>query len=132
MRSQYSASSMKWVVTMTVTPLSTNPLICNQNCRLVIGSTPEVGSSRNRTSGSCINAQAMARRCLNPSGNCPDGLNKQDRRHAGGAASYRPPAIPLWLNRRAYRRMHPQNAALRVAIAYHQQNVQSHPASYLL
>ncbi len=46
MRSQYSASSMKWVVTRMVTPLRTSPLMWVQNSRRVRGSTPEVGSSR--------------------------------------------------------------------------------------
>ncbi len=39
-----------------------------QNSRRVIGSTPDVGSSRNSTSGRCISAHASARRCLKPSG----------------------------------------------------------------
>ena len=68
MRSQYSASSMKWVVTITVTPFSTMLLMCSQNSRRVMGSTPDVGSSRNRISGSCISEQASASRCLKPSG----------------------------------------------------------------
>ena len=67
-RSQYSASSMKWVVTMMVTPLRASPLMWVQNSRRVIGSTPEVGSSRNSTGGRCISEQANARRCLWPSG----------------------------------------------------------------
>ena len=54
MRSQYSASSRKCVVTITVTPCSTMALMCDQNSRRVSGSTPEVGSSRNSTAGSCI------------------------------------------------------------------------------
>ena len=37
MRSQYSASSMKWVVTSTVTPRSTMALMCDQNSRRVSG-----------------------------------------------------------------------------------------------
>ena len=35
MRSQYSASSRKWVVTITVTPRSTMALMCDQNSRRV-------------------------------------------------------------------------------------------------
>ena len=66
-RSQYSASSMKCVVTSTVTPASASALIRRQNSRRASGSTPEVGSSRNRMSGSCISAQARASRCLKPS-----------------------------------------------------------------
>src|SRR3569833_775410 len=63
-RSQYSASSMKWVVTSTVTPARASALMRSQNSRRASGSTPEVGSSRNRISGWCISAQAIARRCL--------------------------------------------------------------------
>jgi hypothetical protein len=42
---------MKWVVTITVTPLSTRLLIWLQNSRRLTGSTPEVGSSRNSKGG---------------------------------------------------------------------------------
>ncbi len=45
--------------------------MCDQNSRRVSGSTPEVGSSRNSTAGSCITAQARASRCLKPSGSSP-------------------------------------------------------------
>ena len=71
MRSQYSASSRKCVVTITVTPRSTMALMCDQNSRRVSGSTPEVGSSRKSTAGSCMTAQARASRCLKPSGSSP-------------------------------------------------------------
>ena len=63
-RSQYSASCMKWVVTMTVTPCSARAVIRRQNARRASGSAPLVGSSRNRISGSCNSAAAIARRCL--------------------------------------------------------------------
>ncbi len=56
---------------MTVTPRSTMALICDQKSRRVRGSTPEVGSSRKRTGGSCMIAQARARRCLKPRGSKP-------------------------------------------------------------
>ena len=46
-RSQYSASSMKCVVTITVTPCSASPVIRRQNSRRASGSAPLVGSSRN-------------------------------------------------------------------------------------
>jgi hypothetical protein len=49
-RSQYSASSMKCVVTITVTPCPASALMRDQNSRRASGSTPEVGSSRNRIS----------------------------------------------------------------------------------
>ena len=67
-RSQYSASSMKWLVTRMVTPASASAPMRFQNSRRVSGSTPEVGSSRNRISGACSSAAASARRCLRPSG----------------------------------------------------------------
>ena len=51
---------MKWVVTMIVTPFLERPLMWVQNSRRVMGSTPEVGSSRNSTGGRCISAQASA------------------------------------------------------------------------
>ena len=59
-----SASSIKCVVTSTVTPCVANMLMRCQNSRRVNGSTPEVGSSRKRMAGSCISAQASASRCL--------------------------------------------------------------------
>ena len=64
MRSQYSASSMKWVVTITVTPCSASAVMRRQNSRRASGSAPLVGSSRNRISGSCSSAAAIASRCL--------------------------------------------------------------------
>src|ERR1019366_4839126 len=63
-RSQYSASSMKCVVTMTVTPRSASALMRDQNSRRASGSRPEVGSSRKRISGSWISEQGRARRGL--------------------------------------------------------------------
>ena len=69
MRSQYSASSMKCVVTMTVTPPAAIAVIRRQNSRRASGSAPLVGSSRNRISGSCKTAAAIASRCLYPPGN---------------------------------------------------------------
>ncbi len=48
-RRRYSASSMKCVVTMTATPFSTKLLMCVQNSRRVIGSTPDVGGPSNRS-----------------------------------------------------------------------------------
>ena len=42
-----------------MTPWSANALMCDQNSRaMVTGSTPEVGSSRNSSGGSCSRAQA--------------------------------------------------------------------------
>ena len=67
-RSQYSASSMKWLVTIMVTPSSASTPMRFQNSRRVSGSTPEVGSSRNRILGACSSDAASARRCLRPSG----------------------------------------------------------------
>src|SRR5205814_10234902 len=64
MRSQYSASSMKCVVTTTATPRVVSALMWCQNSRRMSGSTPLVGSSRNSTAGACSVEQASARRCL--------------------------------------------------------------------
>ena len=69
-RSQYSASAMKWVVTITVTPPAASAVMRCQNSRRAKGSAPLVGSSRKRISGRCRRAAAMARRCLNPPGSC--------------------------------------------------------------
>ena len=63
MRSQYSASSMKWVVITMVTPLSASAVMVRQKDRRASGSIPLVGSSRNSTSGSCTSPAAMASRC---------------------------------------------------------------------
>ena len=68
-RSQYSASAMKWVVTITVTPVEASAVILCQNSRRAKGSAPLVGSSRKRISGRWRRAAAMARRCLYPPGN---------------------------------------------------------------
>ena len=59
---------MKWLVTMMVTPASASMPMRFQNSRRVSGSTPEVGSSRNRISGACSSDAASASRCLSPSG----------------------------------------------------------------
>src|ERR1035441_5809093 len=69
--SQYSASSIKCVVTRQVVPPSASAFTRAQNSRRAKGSTPEVGSSRKRMLGSCISAQARARRCLYPRGRLP-------------------------------------------------------------
>ena len=59
------------VVTTTVTCRSARKVMRCQNSRRANGSTPLVGSSRKRISGSCSRAVAMARRCLYPPGNWP-------------------------------------------------------------
>lgn len=86
MRSQYSASS-KWVVTNTDTPWAAMALMCDQNSRRTKGSTPEVGSSKNKVSGACMMAQARARRCLKPKGRVPAsdlaGRQGEDLFHGG-------------------------------------------------
>ena len=64
MRSQYSASSMKWVVMITVVPCAASPVMRLQKERLAGTSMPLVGSSRNRMPGRCSRAQAMDSRCL--------------------------------------------------------------------
>ena len=63
-RSQYSASSMKWLVTMTVTPVSASMPMRAQKSRRVSGSTPDVGSSRNRMSGACSSARGQRKALL--------------------------------------------------------------------
>ena len=62
-RWQNSASSRKCVVMSTVTPRAARSWIKSQNIRREIGSTPLVGSSRNRIGGSCRMAQPSASRC---------------------------------------------------------------------
>ena len=76
-RSQYSASSIKCVVTMTVTPCWARAVIRLQNSRRARGSTPLVGSSRNRVSGSCNRAAAIDKRCLNPPGSWALGESRE-------------------------------------------------------
>ncbi len=69
MRSQRSASFMKWVDRKMVTPRSRDRRIkSSQKPSRATGSTPEVGSSRISTSGSCSTATASDRRCRMPSG----------------------------------------------------------------
>ncbi len=69
MRSQRSASFMKWVVRKIVTPSSRERSISvRQNASRAIGSTPDVGSSRMSMGGSCSTATASCSRCFIPSG----------------------------------------------------------------
>ena len=71
-RSHRSASLMKCVEIKIVTSLSRASLsISCQNASRAAGSTPEVGSSRISTSGSCKIAIASDRRWRTPSGNAP-------------------------------------------------------------
>ncbi len=61
------------------------------------GSTPEVGSSRNRMSGSCISEQASASRCLKPNGSSSvawggDTFQAERLAHAGDFFVLRPTA----------------------------------------
>ena len=70
MRSQRAASFMKWVDTKIVTPRSRDSAASSrQNRSRASGSTPEVGSSRIRISGSWITATASDSRWRTPSGN---------------------------------------------------------------
>ena len=63
MRSQRSASFMKWVVMKMVTlSLRARSIINCQNTSRAIGSTPEVGSSRISSAGLCTIATASDRR----------------------------------------------------------------------
>ena len=69
MRSQRSASFMKWVEMKIVTPSWRDSSISSaQKPSRAIGSTPEVGSSRIRISGLCSTATASWRRWRTPSG----------------------------------------------------------------
>ena len=69
MRSQRSASFMKWVETKMVTPSRrASSISSRQNRSRAAGSTPEVGSSRISTSGWCRQAAASCRRWRMPSG----------------------------------------------------------------
>ena len=79
-RSQRSASFMKWVEINIVTPSlrERSDRICHSRSR-AIGSTPEVGSSRMRMSGAWIIATASDSRWRTPRGN------------ASGKASMIPP-----------------------------------------
>jgi len=51
-------------VTMMVTPCSARAVMRLQKSRRAIGSAPLVASSRNRISGWCSRAQAIASLCL--------------------------------------------------------------------
>ena len=71
MRSQRSASFMKWVEMKMVTlSRRASSTISRQKLSRAIGSTPEVGSSRISSSGWCTMATASDRRWRMPSGNC--------------------------------------------------------------
>src|SRR5579864_2773423 len=61
-----SASSMLWVVSRTVLPSWLYSRMISQSRMRVWGSRPALGSSRNRTCGTCIMARAMERRCIIP------------------------------------------------------------------
>jgi hypothetical protein len=50
---------MKWLVARMVTPASASVPMRDQNSRRVSGSTPDVGSSRNRMPGACRECQAL-------------------------------------------------------------------------
>ena len=52
-------------------PASARWLIMVQKARRAKGSTPEVGSSRKRTRGSCMMAAPKATRCFQPPGRLP-------------------------------------------------------------
>ncbi|MNN34311.1 hypothetical protein D3C81_1481120 [compost metagenome] len=69
MRSQRSASFMKWVEMKMVTPSCLDSCTSSsQKPSRAMGSTPEVGSSRIRISGLWITATASDRRWRTPSG----------------------------------------------------------------
>ena len=69
MRSQRSASFMKWVEMKTVTrSRRDSSMSSRQNASRATGSTPEVGSSRISSSGLCTMATASDRRWRMPRG----------------------------------------------------------------
>jgi len=59
------------VVTRIAVPMSASLLIIRQKARRASGSTPEVGSSRKSTLGSCMIAAPKATRCFHPPGRLP-------------------------------------------------------------
>ena len=82
MRSQRSASFMKWVVMKMVTPSSRDSRIrVRQKSSRASGSTPDVGSSRIRMRGSWITATASCSRCFCPSGS-PSGMASASARRS--------------------------------------------------
>ena len=66
-----SASSRRWVVRKIVTPRWRSPSISSWTSRAATGSRPEVGSSRNSTSGSLSSARARATRWRRPLDRAP-------------------------------------------------------------
>ena len=85
-----SASSRRCVVRKIVTPRWRSPSISSWTSRAATGSRPEVGSSRNRTSGSLSRARARATRWRRPFDRVPQGSRARSvRLTASRAASIR-------------------------------------------
>ena len=81
MRSQRSASFMKWVEMKIVTRSRRDSSISRrQNASRATGSTPDVGSSRISSSGRCTMATASDRRWRMPSGMLSGRLSLASRR----------------------------------------------------
>ena len=59
------------MVTRMAVPSSASRLMSAQKARRAMGSTPEVGSSRKSTRGSCMIAAPKATRCFHPPGRLP-------------------------------------------------------------
>ena len=106
MRSQRSASFMKWVETNIVTPCRRErSTSSSQNWSRATGSTPEVGSSRISISGSCSTATARDRRCRIPSGRSPEAssaCSSRPKRAISSATRARARSRGRW-NSRAWR-----------------------------
>ena len=91
MRSQRSASFMKWVEMKMVTPSRReSSIIRRQKLSRAIGSTPEVGSSRISSSGWCTMATASDRRWRMPSGSLSG---------SASITSNRPKRCAIWATR---------------------------------
>src|SRR5262249_38737320 len=87
-----SASSRRCVVRKIVTPRLRSPTISSWTSRAATGSRPEVGSSRNSTSGSLSSALANATRRRTPSGRRPQASGARSARlTARSARSIRSP-----------------------------------------
>jgi hypothetical protein len=82
-----SASSSRWVVRKTVTPRSRSPLTSSSTSCAATGSSPDVGSSRNITSGSLSSERASEARCLSPLDSDPHRSSARSARPTADSAS---------------------------------------------
>ena len=82
-----SASSSRWVVRKTVTPRLRSPLTSSSTSCAATGSSPDVGSSRNITSGSLSSERASEARCLSPLDSDPHRSSARSARPTADSAS---------------------------------------------